>query len=153
MAKPRKKHNPDKLKNKVQNFVYEIRVWNETTDEGPIEQSNAFAFPVENIRLKADKYAFDFGIVAWAFLTAGMTEAEQLETVDRVKAILDDDGIAALEELKAKMVPPCYGQLVRHPTKISFGTRMAAYCTVQDGRFRVTDAIAAADNTIGRLAS
>ena len=153
MPTKRKKYNPNKLKGKVQTFVYEIRVWNQSTDAGPIEQSNAFAFPVQNTKIKADKYAFDFGIVAWAFITVGMVEVPAIETAEKINAILDDDGIAALEELRSKLVGPCYGQLVRHPTNISFGTKMAEYGTIQDGRYRVTDAVSAADNTIGRLAA
>jgi hypothetical protein len=149
----RKKYNPNKLEGRVQTFIYEIRVWNETTDEGPIEQSNAFAFPVENTKIKADKYAFDFGVVAWAFLGNGIADLPEIDNLDRLHAILDDDGMAALAELRSKMIGPCYAQLVRHPTKISFGCKMAEYGTVNDGRFRITEVLPSADRTIERLAS
>lgn len=153
MKKRNKKYNPRKLIDKPQTFIYEIRVWSESTDQGPIEQSHAFAFPVENTRIKADKYAFDFGIVAWAFIGNGISDLPEIDNLEKLHAILDDDGIAALTELRSKLVGPCYGKLVRHPTTISFGAEMAEYGTVNDGRFRITDVLSAADNTIGRLAS
>lgn len=149
--KARKKYNPNKLKDKVQTFVYELRVWSKSTDAGPIEESHAFAFPVENTRIKADKYAFDFAIVTWAFITIGVVDEPATETAAKVEAILDADGIAALIELREKLIGPCYGHLVRQPTKISFGTIMAEYGTVQDGRYRQTFATTAADRTIDRL--
>jgi hypothetical protein len=153
MRKSKKKYNPNKLKDKIQTFVYEIRVWNQSADAGPIEQSNAFAFPVENTRIKADKYAFDFGVVAWAFLGNGIADLPEIDNLDKLHAILDDDGMAALTELRSKMIGPCYGKMVRHPTKISYGAEMAEYGTVNDGRFRLTDVLPSADRTIGRLSA
>jgi hypothetical protein len=152
MAK-RKTYTPNKIGNKVQEFIYELRLWDKTTKEGKLETSLSFAFPVENNLSKADRYAFDFAVVAWAYVTVDVSDFPAIDTAERIQAILDDDGIAALDEIRAQLSGPCYGQLIRHPTKISFGAKKAEYCTVQDGRFKVVDAVTAADTTIGRLSA
>ncbi len=153
MPKQKRKYNPRKLHDRAYNFTYEIRVWSGATDEGKLDDCYGFAFPVTNTLLKADKYAFDLAITIWARLTLGMMETEAIETSQILEEILPAESIEIIDQIRASLKPPCYGQLVRFPCLAYPGEKRAEYGTVNDGRFKERNAVDCAMATIQRLSA
>ena len=153
MPKKQRKYNPNKLRDRVYPFTYEIRVWSGTTDEGKLKDCYGFAFPVTDTLLKADKYAFDLAITIWARMTLGMMPESPIETSELLETILPPESIDLIDQIRSALKTPCYGQLVRLPYLAFPGEKMAEYGTVNDGRFKEKNAIDCAKATIQRLSA
>lgn len=150
----KRKYNPNKLRDRAYNFTFEIRIWSGATDEGKLEDCYGFCFPVTTTLLKADKYAFDFGITIWARLTLGLSpEFPAVETSNMLETILPMETIDLIDQIRESLQTPCYGQLVRLPSIAYPGEKMAEYGTVNDGRFKEKNAVESATATIQRLSA
>jgi hypothetical protein len=148
MPKP-KKYNPNKLANRPQRFIFELRIWDETTTSGHIDACEVFAFPVDDRNLaQASLYAGNFSMAAWAFIISDVVPTETKETSERLAKLLDDDGIAFLVEIRDRLKGPCFGRLIRRGVPGIAPQWVSDYCTVQDGKYRIHNAVDAVDRAI-----
>ena len=140
----------NKIDLKVQDYVYELRFWENTTEEQPKELAIAIPFPIKGRWMFTDKKAQAIAIALFGYVNRD--EINDTETIVSLEnKLIEAFGIETLltiDECTQNFQRPFFAQLVRLTMKNMAGRKIQDYCTIQLEGMSNRDSLNAADEVL-----